>query len=128
MQVCDRKRGRLWVRFPHEETTYLIFSFPRFSIEAKRGAEFRQSTCNTNRNQWKLGNGSALRTKECLDTRFPGFCLHCHVRLVQREALYVLSSFCNFTYFYIFITSYLFFSIFSYKAIFLVKNFHLKLF
>ena len=32
-------RNRLWVRFPLEELKYLLFSFFRSSVEAKRGVE-----------------------------------------------------------------------------------------
>ena len=41
VQSCDRKRDRLWVRFPPEEIKYLIFSFLCSDVEAKRGVEIK---------------------------------------------------------------------------------------
>ena len=35
-QACDCKYDRLWVRFSLEEMNYLIFSFLRSGMEAKR--------------------------------------------------------------------------------------------
>ena len=43
-QTRDCKRDRLWVRF--KAMKYLIFSFLRSGVEAKRVIEFRQSTRN----------------------------------------------------------------------------------
>ena len=46
---CDCKIDQLWVRYPLEDMKYLfqfILSFLRSSVEAKRGVEFRHSTCN----------------------------------------------------------------------------------
>ena len=37
---CDSKCDRFWVRYLLEEMKYLIFSFLRSSVEAKRGSSF----------------------------------------------------------------------------------------
>ena len=50
----------LWVRSPLEEVKQLftfIFSFLRYSVEAKRGTEFHHSTHNASRTWRKVGNG-----------------------------------------------------------------------
>ena len=59
VQACGCKRGRLWVRFSLDEMKYLIFSFPRSAIGAKRDVEFRYSTRNVSRIRRKVGNDSA---------------------------------------------------------------------
>ena len=43
-QAYNFKRDRLWVRFSPEEMKYLIFSYLRSIVEAKRGVEIRHST------------------------------------------------------------------------------------
>ena len=52
-QACDCKRDRLWARFPFEEVKYLIFSFRRSGVGAKRGDKTR----NASRIWQKVGSG-----------------------------------------------------------------------
>ena len=61
VQICDCKRDCLWVRSPHEEMQYLIFSILRFVVEAKRS---RHLTRISSRIRRKMET-------ECLNTRFP---------------------------------------------------------
>ena len=56
-QSCVCKRDRLWVRIPLEEIQYLIFSFLRYKVEAKRGVKFRPSTRNASKIRRIMGNG-----------------------------------------------------------------------
>ena len=50
----------LWVRFLREQMKYLIFSFLRTGVEAKRGVKFRHSTHNASRIRCKIRSGSIL--------------------------------------------------------------------
>ena len=59
-QACDCKRDRFCVRFPREEMIYLIFSFFRSGVEAKRGFEFRHTTHRLH-NSEKSGNEQQTR-------------------------------------------------------------------
>ena len=59
---CHFKNVWLWVRFLLEEIKYLltfIFSFIRSGVAAKRGVEFRHSTRDASRTQWKVGNSGS---------------------------------------------------------------------
>ena len=61
-QTCDCKLDRFWVRFPLEETKYLILSFIRSGVEAKRAVKFRHSHAMPR----KFGR---TRGPECINTR-----------------------------------------------------------
>ena len=70
-QVCDYKGvRRLWVLFPLEKIKYLMFSFTRFSNDAKYGVDLSHPTGNISRIQWKVGNRGILMGMECLYTWF----------------------------------------------------------
>lgn len=55
----ERLRQKFWFKFPLEGMTFLIFSFFCSSVEAKRGVEFCNSTCNGSRTQRTMGTGGS---------------------------------------------------------------------
>ena len=54
---CHCKRDRLWIRFPLEGDNYLIFSFLRSGVEAKRGVEFHHSIHSASSIRRKMKKG-----------------------------------------------------------------------
>ena len=77
-EACDCKLNSLWIWFPLWKINYLIFWFLLSDNKANCGVNIRHSTRNASRIRRKVGNGSVLIGKECLNNRFPGYlCLPC---------------------------------------------------
>ena len=73
-QASNCKRDRLWIRVS-VEMEYLIFSFLRPDVVAKRGVKLRHSTCNANtiiRQKWET---EFLNTRYLLPTLCAGYSL-----------------------------------------------------
>ena len=63
---CASKREWFVALEDMQDLFKFIFLFPWFGIEAKRGVEFRFSTCNASRIYWKVGNGESILCFLCL--------------------------------------------------------------
>ena len=69
---AQRKRYRLCVRFPLKEIKYLIFSFLRSGVKAKRGTRQAVAPLNTQclQNLVKRGERSVLTQNPCREAKF----------------------------------------------------------